>query len=131
MNASLRTLTLALLAAAPLVAAADDLLRGPHHPDVVSSERGFETSTAYTLLPSSVPGTLTVNMCMDCKSSTLSVNASTRFFVGTQQLAFADFKSRVAGAPSTPMMVFAALQEPVATRVVLYAPRPASQTRTR
>jgi hypothetical protein len=118
MNAFTRSCLCALLAAAPFVARAD-AVNGPHYPDVVSTERGIETSSAFVLLPSSVPGTMTVNLCSECKATTLTVNAQTKFLIGTAAVPLAQFKSRLAGAPSTSMMVFAAIKEPVALRVVL------------
>ena len=131
MNAYTRTAILALLLGAPQLAAAEaGRDPGPHHPDVVSLERGIETSSALVLLPSSLPGTLTVNQCAGCRSSTLSVDAQTQFFIGKAKVPLADLKSRLAGAPPTFMMVFADVKEPVARRVVLYvAPVAAGRTR--
>ena len=126
MNAYHRWVLGALLCATSALAFADDL-HGPHYPDVVTLERGIETSTAYVLLPSSVPGSMTVNQCTNCKASTLAVTAKTTFFVGSQPLSLGDFRGRLAGLPPTFLMVYAAVNEPVALRVVL----PAQPGRTR
>lgn len=126
MNAFNRPAIFALLLAAPLLASADTSAdRGPHYPDVVSLERSFETSSGFTLLPSSVPGTLTVNQCTGCRSTVLSVTAQTQFFIGPAQVPLAEFRNRLAGAPPTFMMVYADLKDPIARRVVLHAPPPA------
>jgi len=121
MNAFHRFVTGALLCAAATFALADDL-HGPHYPDVVSSARGIETSSAYVLLPSSVPGSMTVNHCTNCKSTTLSVTDKTTFFVGSRQVPFAEFRGRLAGLTPTFMMVYAAVNGPVALSIVLSAP---------
>jgi hypothetical protein len=130
MNALTRTLTLALLLAAPLAARAGaDPVHGPHYPDVVSLERSFETSSAYVLLPATETGTLTVNSCAGCRAVTLSVNAKTRYLLGSQDLRLAEFKSRLAGAPSVSMTVFADLKQPVALRVVAHVAAAPARTR--
>jgi hypothetical protein len=119
MNALTRSLTLALLVTAPLaVQAGTDAEHGPHYPDVVSLERGIETASDLVLLPGSESGTLTVNQCAGCRAITLTVNAQTRYFLGAQQMTLAQLKSRLAGGRSISMMVFAALKEPIALRVV-------------
>jgi len=131
MNARTRSAILALLLAAPLAAPADTSAdHGPHYPDVVSRERGIETSSAYLLLPGSVPGTLTVNQCAGCRSSTLAVDAKTGFFIGTTPVPLADLKSRLAGAAPAFMMVYADVKEPIARRVVLLT-NPTAPVRSR
>ncbi len=131
MNAFTRSVILVLLGAAlaPL-ALADAGPQGPHYPDVVSLERGIEASTDTVLLPTSVPGSLTVNRCPGCRSQALAVTTDTVFLVGTAKLPLSDFRARVAGAPSTFMMVYASVKDSVALRVVLFAAPPApSKTR--
>ncbi len=129
MNATLRPVLCALLVALPLLAqaASDNSL---HTPDVVSTERGIETSSGLLVLPTSVPGSMTVNQCINCKSQTLAVNAQTRFFLGTAQVSLADFRARLAGAPPTFIMVFADRVQPVALRVVINV-APAAPVRPR
>jgi hypothetical protein len=122
MNAFTRTLILTLLATALAPAArADSAVMGPHYPDVVSLERGIEASTDTVLLPTSVPGSLTVNRCPGCRSQALAVTTDTTFYVGSVKVPLSDFRARVAAAPSTFLMVFASVKDAVALRVVLHA----------
>jgi hypothetical protein len=131
MNALLRLLALALLAAPLAARAGTDPVHGPHYPDVVSLERSFETASYLVLLPGAENGTITVNNCGGCVATTLSVNAKTRWVLGTQETTLAQFRSRLAGAPHTNMTVFADLKEPVAIRVVAHVLTPPTPARTR
>jgi hypothetical protein len=124
-------LALALVALLPLAARAYDPATGPHYPDVVTTEQGIETDTQLTQLPSGVPGAVTVNVCVGCKSRTLSVTSATRFFIGQNPVPLADLRARVAAGPKTFLMVYADPKQPVATRIVLFAQNPTVPVRSR
>ena len=131
MNARSILLALLLATLSPLARATDTAQsHGPHWPDVVSIERSFETVSNAVLLPSSDTGTLTVTPCPKCIVTTLSVNAQTRYLIGADVVALGELKRRLSGQADVPMMVFAALNDPIVLRVVASLPTPPA-TKTR
>ena len=126
----MKTATLFLTTAFGLavMAAAQGETRPPReisHDRLVGIERAIEPGTSVTLLPTSPDGTITVNMCANCRSERLQVTARTRYFAGRTPVSFAEFKSLIDPGHPAAMTVFADLKDPVAVRIVLDVAPPA------
>ena len=129
MRRSISLVALCALALTALSASAGAVLHSLHHPDVVSTERGIETSSDLVLLPSSEIGNITVNYCAQCKSVTYAVTHDTQYFVGTERITLADLHRYVVPGESRFMMVYVSLTQPVVQRVVVVGTPGGSQKR--
>ncbi len=83
-----------------------------------SSERPIETDTAGLPLPRVAPGSMTLRPCEGCALITLEITTSSRFFLGRQQVAFADVRA-FARKSSANVVVFFDSTTNAVTRIVV------------
>lgn len=92
----------------------------PPFPPTKAMEGTVETSTEDVLLPTSTPGTITFRNCAEpCSLRTLSVTGQSLFFVGSTQVALADFNAFLRGGGLKPLTVFHEINGTNVTRVVV------------
>src|SRR5215510_9826686 len=85
--------------------------------ELTSHDAAVETSTASVLLPGTVGGTTLVRGCIGCKPVALTLDATTRFFVGKQQVSQADFNKFIGDGKPHSMTITYNQQQRTMTRV--------------
>jgi hypothetical protein len=108
--------TLALLLAAGMLtnalAAEED-----EPPRMYSSERPIETDTAGLPLPRAVPGSMTLRPCEACTPVTLTLDATTRFFVASKPVTFGELRA-LAQSSSANVVVLYDFKTNTVTRII-------------
>jgi hypothetical protein len=90
--------------------------------ELKSPDAAIETSTSSVLLPGTVGGTTLVRGCVSCKPVTLTLDATTRFFVGKQQVSQADFNKLIGDGKPHSMTITYNQQARTMTRVSVRGP---------
>jgi hypothetical protein len=110
-----RNLSLAALAIASLA-----LYAGSAHAQLRMRvvEEAIESSTEIVGLPESLPSSLGFKPCGTCAYVTLSVDSTTRFFVGRHRVSLADLRHQASRGPRR-LDVFYDRRSKVATRLIL------------
>lgn len=93
-------------------------------------ETPYELTLTQVNLPTVVGGTLSFRACDSCRVVAHSISASTRFFVGSSEVAFVDFNAAVdqirkTAAPGKPVLVgvFVDIQSQQVNRIVVQPPK--------
>ncbi len=107
----LRTLMVLALLAAPLAG----------HADMTAVEDSIETSTAVVSVPASVGSSLIARSCRSCEYVTMTLAATTRFFVGRTEISQADYARLVADGKPHSLTLMYNRENRALTRVVLPA----------
>lgn len=91
------------------------------------AEQAVESSTGLIVLPASVPATVSVTGCAECKANLLQVTGKTRFFVGKQQVDLKRLRQFVSASPTTGIYVFFEAASKTITRIVVDGQLPQGQ----
>lgn len=107
----LRTLMVLALLAAPFAGRAD----------MTAVEDSIETSTAVASVPTTVGGSLIARSCKSCEYVTVTLAATTRFFVGRTEITEADYRRMVGDGKPRQLTLMYNRENRTLTRVVLPA----------
>ncbi len=107
----LRTLMVLALLAAPLAG----------HADMTAVEDSIETSTAVVNVPATVGGAVIARSCRSCEYVTVTLAATTRFFVGRTEVTEADYRRLIADGKPRSLTLMYNRESRALTRVVLPA----------
>jgi hypothetical protein len=80
-------------------------------------EDGREASASMLTLPSANDGSLTIQGCTACKLVTLKLGSAAEFYIGNQEVAFADFKRHVLANPKSNVLIVSPAGQPVVSRI--------------
>jgi hypothetical protein len=89
----------------------------PAQAQMKALEQGIEASAATIALPRKENGQLEVRACTECPLVTLQASSASRYFVGKQALALADFATYLREHPQASLTVFSAQNTRNLTRV--------------
>lgn len=92
MNRIIRSMLFALGAAGAMTLALAQIPR-----ELPVGTIGVEAPSGQVILPSSIPGTVTVPPCGGCPPRNVLATEKSRFFLGSREVTFADLKAAVAG----------------------------------
>jgi hypothetical protein len=92
--------------------------------DYTTSEQAFETTSDLTLLPTSIPGTVTARGCTQCEVIVLEVTSETRLLAGKDPVSGAELKKLAANNRN--MAIFYDPKTKKAKRIVVYGVKAAT-----
>lgn len=84
-------------------------------------ELAIETGADATVLPSGPLSSLVVTPCGGCPPLSLPTTAQSRYFIGEQEVSLEDLKRRVAGQPTTMLVILYRKDSRELTRVIASA----------
>ncbi len=85
-------------------------------PPVAVLEDGREITPAMLMLPSSLDGTVSLG-CPGCKLTSLTLSREAKFFIGKQEVSFADLKRHLKAYPKSSVLVVSPIHQKVITRI--------------
>lgn len=85
-------------------------------------EDGRELIASMITLPSASDGTVAIQGCTDCKRLTFTLSRTAQFFVGRQEVTFADLKRHLRDNPKSSVLVVSPINQPVVTRISASVP---------
>jgi hypothetical protein len=85
-------------------------------PPVAVLEDGREVTPAMLMLPSSIDGTVSLG-CPACKQTSLTLSRTAQFFIGKQEVSFADLKRHLKANPKSSVLVVSPINQKVITRI--------------
>jgi len=85
-------------------------------------EDGREVTAAMLTLPSAVDGTVAIQGCTACKRVTLTLSRTAQFFIGRQEVTFADLKRHLRDNPNSNVLVVSPINQPVVSRISASVP---------
>jgi hypothetical protein len=80
-------------------------------------EDGREVAAEMLTLPSMVDGTVAIQGCAACKRLTLTISRNAQFFIGKQEVSFADLKRHLHDQPKSSVLVVSPINQKVVTRI--------------
>jgi hypothetical protein len=95
-------------------------------PQIVTVENAIEASSDSVLLPTSIPGRLSITKCSGCPTTVVPVTSETRFVIGDAPVGLADLRSFLA-ARTRFVVVYVSVKDPAVTKIVV--PLPPGQRR--
>jgi len=96
-----------------LLSAFAALARPPH----AVLEDGREVTAAMLTLPSALDGTVALQGCGACKRLTLTLSRNVQFFIGKQEVSFADLKRHLRDQPKSSVLVVSPINQNVVSRI--------------
>jgi hypothetical protein len=88
-------------------------------------ELTYEAAPSMIRMPESNLGELTLQSCDTCKATRLRANASTRYFLGDDEVSLAEMTQYLARNPNLNMAVMRLKDTSVLSRVVAFVPKSA------
>lgn len=80
-------------------------------------EDGREVAASMLTLPSLPDGQLAIQGCGSCKRLTFQIARTARFYVGKQEVSFADLKRHLSTNPNGSVMVVSPIRQNIVTRI--------------
>jgi hypothetical protein len=80
-------------------------------------EDGREVSAAMLTLPSALNGPLAIQGCTACTRVNLTLSPTAQFFIGRQEVSFADLKRHLRDNPKSNVLVVSPINQPVVSRI--------------
>jgi len=112
-----RSITLTLLIGAAL-------LNGSAFAEKAAPQSAIEASTANVTLPRTDGGSLLARGCVGCQAVALQLDASSRFFVGKQEVSLAELNTFLADGVTRGLTIMYDQKAHTITRIVIHAELP-------
>ena len=80
-------------------------------------EDGREATASMLTMPPANDGVVTILGCSTCKRVTLTLSRTAEFYVGNQEVSFADFKRHLNANPKSNVLVVSPVNQPIVSRI--------------